>query len=471
MDLGLADARVLVVGGSRGMGRAAAETFAREGARVAVLARASEALDDTVSTLAPLGSPDSVPLAADLTSLSEVDSAIDGLGDRWDALEVLVNTAGPVDVGIGRFDRLDDDEWRDTFDIGVFSAVRTVRRSLPLLRRGSFARIVNVSAHSTKRQSPDLVAYTAAKAALSSLTKNLSQWLAPEGILVNTVSPGSFLSEGHAGLPPNPPSRTWCGQHQPHRRHAGHRGGFRSPRLSGSSRQPGRDRACHRISRLAPEQLHDRSRCERRRWIRFHLNPAGTLPAEDVRRDVGPKAPLRGRVRLVLGELDHHTSTSAPADPVPSQKGSLLFAEQHTSGPTIGVIGLGTIGGGIASNVHAAGLPLVVCDVRAEATHKHADYATVAGSPADLARESDIVVVAVVNDEQVRAVLSGPNGALAAGGTGTTVVVVSTITSACVAAIGAEATALRRAHHRLRRQRWPNGGGGRQPGLHVWGRP
>ncbi len=206
MDLGLADAHVLVVGGSRGMGRAAAETFAREGARVAVLARASEALDNTLSTLDSLGSSESVALIADLTSPIEVDSAFHRLGERWDALEVLVNTAGPVDVGIGRFDRLDDDEWRDTFDIGVFSAVRTVRRSLPLLRRGSFARIVNVSAHSTKRQSPDLVAYTAAKAALSSLTKNLSQWLAPEGILVNTVSPGSFLSEGMQGylrtLPP-----------------------------------------------------------------------------------------------------------------------------------------------------------------------------------------------------------------------------------------------------------------------------
>ena len=55
MDLGLADARVLVVGGSRGMGRAAAESFAHEGARVAVLARASEALDDTVATCGPLG--------------------------------------------------------------------------------------------------------------------------------------------------------------------------------------------------------------------------------------------------------------------------------------------------------------------------------------------------------------------------------------------------------------------------------
>src|SRR5580692_3824414 len=101
VDLGLAGARVLVVGGSRGMGRAAAETFAREGSRVAVLARASEALDDTVATLRSVGSPESVSLKADLTSLSEVDSAIDLLGERWDALEVLVNAAGPVDVGIG----------------------------------------------------------------------------------------------------------------------------------------------------------------------------------------------------------------------------------------------------------------------------------------------------------------------------------------------------------------------------------
>ena len=119
-----------------------------------------------------------------------------------------------------------------------------------------------------------------------------------------------------------------------------------------------------------------------------------------------------------------------------------MFAEQHTSGPTIGVIGLGTIGSGIASNCHAAGLPLVVCDVRAEATRRHAGYARVVGSPADLARESDIVVVAVVNDEQVRSVLSGPEGVFAEGASGLTVVVVSTITPACVAAIGAEATAL-----------------------------
>jgi NAD(P)-dependent dehydrogenase (short-subunit alcohol dehydrogenase family) len=74
------------------------------------------------------------------------------------------------------------------------------------MRKAEWARIVNVSAHSTKRQTAELVAYTAAKAALTSLTKNLSLSLAPDGILVNTVSPGSFLSPGMQGylkmLPP-----------------------------------------------------------------------------------------------------------------------------------------------------------------------------------------------------------------------------------------------------------------------------
>jgi 3-oxoacyl-[acyl-carrier protein] reductase len=206
MDLGLADAAVVVTGGSKGMGRAAALTFAAEGARVAVLARGADARDATVAELRAAGSPDPIGLGADLTVREEVDTAFAEIGARWGEINVLVNAAGPVEVGIRRFEDLDDDEWLATFDIGTVSAARCVRAALPLLRAASWARIVNVSAHSTKRQSPDLVAYTASKAALTSLTKNLSLSLAADGILVNTVSPGSFLSEGMRGylrsLPP-----------------------------------------------------------------------------------------------------------------------------------------------------------------------------------------------------------------------------------------------------------------------------
>jgi NAD(P)-dependent dehydrogenase (short-subunit alcohol dehydrogenase family) len=205
MDLGLGGANVVVSGGTKGMGRAAAEAFAAEGARVAVLARGREALDATVAALRDLGAADALALPADLTDAATVSGAFATVGERWGPLNVLVNAAGPVDVGIGRFDAIDD-EWLATFDIGTLSAVRCVRAALPLLRAAEWARIVNVSAHSTRRQSADIVAYTAAKAALTSLSKNLSLSLAPEGILVNTVSPGSFASAGMRGyieaLPP-----------------------------------------------------------------------------------------------------------------------------------------------------------------------------------------------------------------------------------------------------------------------------
>ena len=199
MDLGLAGAAAVVSGGSKGMGRAAAVSLAAEGARVAVLARGRGALDETVAELRRVGSPDAIGIQVDLTVREEVDAAFADLAKRWGECNVLVNAAGPVDVGIRRFEDLDDSEWIATFEIGTLSAARCVRAALPLLRAAGWARIVNVSAHSTKRQSADLVAYTASKAALTSLTKNLSLSLAPDGILVNTVSPGSFLSEGMRG--------------------------------------------------------------------------------------------------------------------------------------------------------------------------------------------------------------------------------------------------------------------------------
>ncbi|HZJ27646.1 MAG TPA: SDR family oxidoreductase [Acidimicrobiia bacterium] len=202
MDLELGGATIVVNGGSKGMGRAAAERLAADGARVAVLARGRAALDETVAALLDLGAADAVGIVTDLTVTAAVDSAFAAVGERWGTLNALVNAAGPVEVGIGPFESIDDDEWRATLDIGLMSAVRA---ALPLLRAAPWARIVNVSAHSTKRQSAELVAYTAAKAALTSSSKNLSLSLAADGILVNAVSPGSFLSAGMSdylrGLP------------------------------------------------------------------------------------------------------------------------------------------------------------------------------------------------------------------------------------------------------------------------------
>jgi 3-oxoacyl-[acyl-carrier protein] reductase len=195
MDLGLAGAAVCVQGGSKGMGRAAAECFAADGARVAVLARGQADLDATVAALTTRGSPDAVGLRADLLDPESIDAAFAALGERWGELNTLVNAAGPGTSG-RTFDEITDDEWFESFEIGALSAVRCTRAALPWLRRAEWARVVNVSAHSTKRQSGALAAYTAAKAAMTSVSKNMSLALGPEEILVNTVSPGSFASDG-----------------------------------------------------------------------------------------------------------------------------------------------------------------------------------------------------------------------------------------------------------------------------------
>jgi NAD(P)-dependent dehydrogenase (short-subunit alcohol dehydrogenase family) len=197
MDLGLAGATAVVVGGTQGMGRAAAGCFADDGAKVAVMARTQADLHSTIEHLAERGAADTLALRADITKPDEVDDAFALVRDRWSELNILVNATGPA--GVGTFEQLSDDDWTSTVDIGALGMVRCVRAALPLLRAAEWARIVNVSAHSTKRQSAGLVAYTAAKAMVTSITKNLSLSLAADEILVNTVSPGSFATEALRG--------------------------------------------------------------------------------------------------------------------------------------------------------------------------------------------------------------------------------------------------------------------------------
>ena len=198
MDLGLANAKTLVVGGSRGMGRATANCLADEGARIAIVGRSQPDLDRAVAELSERGSPDALALAADMRDDGRVLEVFGELRDRWDGeLNVLVNAAGPTVRG--RFEDLTDEQWLQAIDEGALGMVHCVRAALPLLRKAEWARIVNFSAHSTKRQNVLLPAYTAAKAMVTSVSKNLSLALAPDEILVNVVSPGSVASEALKG--------------------------------------------------------------------------------------------------------------------------------------------------------------------------------------------------------------------------------------------------------------------------------
>src|SRR3954464_11324397 len=191
MDLGLAGATAVVTGGSKGMGLAIAEVLATEGARVAVMARGKAALDAAVEKLRSAGAPDAVGVSVDMADAASIADGFASVADRWGQLNSLVHTIGPGD---GYFEQMNDAQWDAAFTLGTMSGVRSIRSALPMLRAADWARIVTLSAHSIQRQNPRIVAYTASKAALSSVTKNLSKSLAKDGILVNCVCPGTIVT-------------------------------------------------------------------------------------------------------------------------------------------------------------------------------------------------------------------------------------------------------------------------------------
>lgn len=191
MDLGFGGSTAVVTGGSKGMGLAVAQTLAADGASVAVMARGREALDDAVAVLREAGAPDAVGISVDMTDAQSIADGFAAVAERWGRLNCLVHTIGPGD---GYFEQMDDAGWDEAFALGTMAAVRSIRASLPLLRTADWARIVTFSAHSIQRQNPRIVAYTASKAALASITKNLSKSLAADGILVNCVCPGTIVT-------------------------------------------------------------------------------------------------------------------------------------------------------------------------------------------------------------------------------------------------------------------------------------
>ena len=187
MDLGLRGQSVLVVGASRGVGRATAILLAEEGAHLGLVARDEAALERVAQEVWERGAP-AQWMRADVTDPEQAARAVAALSEG--GLDALVHVAGS---GFRvPFAQAGDEVWREALELNLLAAVRVVRTALPALREGS--RVVLVGSASGKRphlgQSPS----NAAKAALASLTASLAEELAPR-VRVNCVAPGRILTE------------------------------------------------------------------------------------------------------------------------------------------------------------------------------------------------------------------------------------------------------------------------------------
>jgi len=177
MDLASADRKPSSPAGSKGMGLAIAETLAAEGASVAVMARNRAALDAAVDALRQAGAPDAIRNQRGYGRCRVYRRRLRAVSDRWGQLNSLVHTIGPGD---GYFEQMDDTKWDAAFALGPCRACARFAAALPMLRAADWARIVTLSAHSIQRQNPRIVAYTASKAALSSVTKNFIEKALPK---------------------------------------------------------------------------------------------------------------------------------------------------------------------------------------------------------------------------------------------------------------------------------------------------
>jgi NAD(P)-dependent dehydrogenase (short-subunit alcohol dehydrogenase family) len=183
MDLALTGKTAVVTGASRGIGLSTALALAAEGVRVIGAART---ITPELKEVAPLS------VAADLSTPGGARTVIDTAIAATGGIDILVNNVGAGDVDklkLGGFLDAGDEQWQDLLDLNLFSAVRASRAALPSLiaRRGA---LINVSSINARVPSTGPVGYSEAKAALTAFGKRLSEEFGPQGVRVNTVSPG-----------------------------------------------------------------------------------------------------------------------------------------------------------------------------------------------------------------------------------------------------------------------------------------
>jgi 3-hydroxybutyrate dehydrogenase len=185
MDYEIKDRVVVLTGAAGGIGAKLAHAFSSQGARVALLDREHDRLDEVAAALPG----ESIAIAVELTDDASVAAAIASLRSRWDAIEVLVNNAGtefPTPLSSHAADFMD--QWDGLLRNNVGSMVRLTRALLPSMPRG--ASIINQSSIWGLKGVPDFSAYVASKHAVIGLTRSLAWELGASGIRVNAVCPG-----------------------------------------------------------------------------------------------------------------------------------------------------------------------------------------------------------------------------------------------------------------------------------------
>lgn len=180
MDLKLSGKKVIVVGGTRGIGRSIAECFSEEGCNVAICARNKDQVDETVKFLQAKGN---------MAYGERVDVTDTVNFKKW--INHATNTLGGLDIYISNVSAQSSD-WEKSYQVDILACVHGIEAALPHLEKSPHASIIAIASKAALLKVPSYKAYSAVKAALISYISSLSKELSPKGIRVNIVSPGEI---------------------------------------------------------------------------------------------------------------------------------------------------------------------------------------------------------------------------------------------------------------------------------------
>lgn len=180
----LASQTAVVTGAGSGIGAVIAARLASAGARVAVADVSTEAAQEVTEKIGG----GAFPLKVDVTDVEQVEAAIAGVIERAGSLEILVNNAGIAGRAAPIWEQTDAD-WHRVMNLNINGTFYLCRAVLPHMRARGYGRIVNIASIAGKEGNPNMVAYSASKAAVIGLTKSIAKEVATEGICINAVAP------------------------------------------------------------------------------------------------------------------------------------------------------------------------------------------------------------------------------------------------------------------------------------------
>jgi NAD(P)-dependent dehydrogenase (short-subunit alcohol dehydrogenase family) len=183
--------RVLVTGGTKGIGAAIVRRFELSGASVAITARSEPAA----------GQAPALSIKADLGTARGAQNVVDRIQREWGGLDVLVNNVGGTETKPGGFEVLSDEDWQSILEVNLLAAVRLDRAFLPGMLERKSGVVIHISSVAHRLPFPNsTLAYAAAKGALSTYSKGLAKAVAPKGVRVTMISPGFIETSGAHGM-------------------------------------------------------------------------------------------------------------------------------------------------------------------------------------------------------------------------------------------------------------------------------